>query len=224
MCDFMKVVKTILLFLSIHAYGQQDRYDTTLLNNKLPFKINVKTSKNTFLLTSTSKGKVTVIDTIDFEEVAYIKYPDFDNDGNKDILIDYYGNNSTYFLYLFDKSRNKFIKIDNYMSFPDAMQLTSNRKYYYSYHRAGCADMNWVSDLFKIQDFKIVHIGSIYGNGCDFEVETNPQVIEIYKVLKNDESNKKLLVALPYLEYINENSEKWTFAGKYWNENYTKFE
>ena len=176
------------------------------------------------LLTTTSGTLTNDIDTIERGGLAYIKYPDFNKDGNADILIDYYGNNSTYSLYIFDPETNKFREIENYSNFPDAIQLKTNSKYYYSYHRAGCADMNWVSDFFKIQKFKIIQLGHIDGRGCDFEVKKNLQVIKIYKVTDNKEENGKLVENLPYLKFIPEFGDKWDFIEKYWNKNYKQFE
>ena len=223
----MKTVKMTLLFLLLTSfvYGQDSSFDTTLVNSKMTFQIKTKgINSNLLLLSSTSGSSTTLIDTIDSGGLRYIKHPDFNKDGNADILIDYYGNNSTYYLYLFDPMTNKFVEIENYSSFPDAVQLKSNPNYYYSYHRAGCADMNWVSDFFKIQDFKLIQLGHIYGQGCDFEVKNNPQVIEVYKVQDNDEEKGKLIGKLPYLKFIPEFGDKWDFIEKYWNKNYMKFE
>lgn len=220
----MRTLQTILLFLSLNviAFGQKRYFDTILVNNKSSFKIKIE--KKLSLLTSTLKGITTVIDSIEVDAIAYTEYPDFNEDGNKDILIGYFGNYDTYFLYLFDKTTNKFIKIKDFEDFPNSVQLKSNPKYYYSYHRAGCADYNWESDLFKIENFKIVHLGNIEGKGCDIEVKVKPQVIDIYKVPKNNESNKKLVEKLPYLKHIKKYNQKWTFIEKYWNKNYAKFE
>ncbi len=221
----MRKLKITLLFflLTFWGYGQEVSFDTILVNNKLTFKIKIKTVKKISLLTSTFEGKTSVIDTIEIDGLAYIKYSDFDKDGNKDILIDYYGNNSSYFLYLFDQKTNKFRKIKNYISFPDAFPLKSNPKYYYSYHKAGCADMNWESDLFKIKNFKIVHLGNIEAKGCNFDIKENPQVIEIYKIPNNDERDKIKIAKHPYKKYIKKFEEKWDFIDEYWNTNYAKF-
>ena len=144
-------------------------------------------------------------------------------DENIDILLTYIGNNSSYELYLFDKSENQYKFLEGYDRFSEAIQLKTNPKYYYSYQRAGCADMNWVSDLFYIDNFKTVCVGHIYGQGCDFEVKENPQIIEIYKVFEENEKNKKEIEKLPYLKNIPDFGDKWNFIEKYWNKNYGKF-
>lgn len=84
--------------------------------------------------------------------------------------------------------------------------------------------MNWVSDLFKIENFKAIQLGHIRGQGCDFEVKENPQVIEIYKVSDNNEEKSKLLKKLPYLKFIPDFGDKWNFIEEYWNRNYKKFD
>ena len=81
--------------------------------------------------------------------------------------------------------------------------------------------MNWVSDLFYIENFKTIHIAHIYGNGC--ETKEDPLKIEIYKVYNNKEENKKLFKTLPYLKNIPSFGDKWDFIEKYWNANYNKF-
>lgn len=110
------------------------------------------------------------------------------------------------------------------MKYPDAVRLKADSSYYYSYHRAGCADMNWASDLFKITNFKIVQVGHMYGKGCNFEVRQNPQVVEVYKVINNDEGKGKLVEKLPYLTNIPRFGDKWDFIKNYWNKNYQKFD
>jgi hypothetical protein len=223
----MTTIKTTLFFLLLTSfvYGQDCSYDTTLVNNRMSFEIKTKAINSDFLLlTSTTKNQTFLIDTIEGADLAYIQYPDFNSDGNADILMDYSGNNSTFFLYLFDPATNKFIEIEGYMNYPQAVQLKTNPNYYYSYHRAGCSDMNWVSDLIRFKDFKIIHLGHIYGQGCEDEENENSQIIEIYKLIDNDENNEKLIEKLPYLKFIPKFSYKWTFIEEYWNKHYAKFE
>lgn len=64
-----------------------------------------------------------------------------------------------------------------------------------------------------------IHIGHIYGQGCEFEIEENPQVIEaIMKKIK------KQIEKLPYTKNITKFDKKWDFIEKYWNANYKGFE
>jgi len=128
------------------------------------------------------------------------------------------------FLIFFDPATNKFKEIEDYVGFPNAVRQKTNSKYYHSYHRAGCAGMNWVSDLFRIQDFKIIQLGHIEGQGCDFQVKETPLVISIYNVTNSDEGNGKLVEQLFYLKFIPDFGDKWTFIQQYWNKNYAKFE
>jgi len=214
-----------LLCLANATIAQSHSFDTAFKSNKQILHFSIKDLDSNFaLLTSTYASRIALRDTIDSRGLAFIDFPDFNNDGYADILIDYLGNNSTYFLYLFDPITKHFKSIDGYMKYPDAVQLKANSKYYYSYHRAGCADMNWVSDLFKIVNFKIIQVGHIYGKGCEFEVKENPQVIEIYKVTNNNEKKGKLIKKLPYLKYIGDSGDKWDFIKSYWNKNFQKFD
>lgn len=217
-CNNSSDIKTILNTSSsdtLTTKTSNSLPDTVLINNKISFKIKFTDLDNEHLvLSSNSAVSKSTIDTLIKNGLLAIEYPDFNKDGSADILIDYIGNNSTYFLYLFDTSTNQFIAIKDYQKFPDAIQLTTNNKYYYSYHRAGCADMDWVSDLFSIESFKIVHIGHIYGRGC-----ADPPVINFYKIKNNDENTFDLIENIPYPDI-----DKWEFIKDYWNRNYRRFE
>lgn len=222
---------TFIIFMTMcHAKSSNDTktdnhsVDTILINNKLKFHVKLKDIGSDYAILMVSLDQNLILsDTIEgLSAIAYFKFPDFDLDGNSDLLFDYIGNNSTYVLYLFDSSSNTFKEIKDYYQFPDAIHLKSNPNYYYSYHRAGCADMNWESDLFQIIDFKITHLANIYGQGCDFDTEQNPQVLEIYKI-QADNKTKELKERLQYKDCIPEFDDKWNFIEKYWNSNYQEF-
>jgi len=221
-----KYLLILLVILGVSdLFGQNHNSDTSFVINKQTFRFQTKeVSANTVTLKIFRNSKIIKTDTLDAGELFNLEFPDFNDDGNKDIMVAYMGNNFTYNLYLFDKISNEFKYVEGFDRFPEAIQLKTNPTYYYSYHRAGCADMNWVSDLFYIDNFKSIHIGHIYGKGCDLEVRKNPQVIEIYKITDNKEENGKLIEKLPYLKTITSRGGKWDFIKKYWNANYRKFD
>lgn len=204
---------------------QKHYFDTTFVVNKQTFKfvmddINEDEVKLTFIRNS----KKIKTDTLQSVGLGGSEFTDFNKDGNTDIMFTYIGNNSSYELYLFDNKANEFKILEGFDRFGEAIQLKSNPKYYYTYQRAGCSDIDWVSDLFYIDNFKTIQVGYIYGQGCDFEVKENPQVILIYKVLANSEENKQLINELPYIKNIPKFGDKWSFIEKYWNNNYEKFD
>ena len=220
--NFMRTTLMTLLLLNLATVtiAQIPSFDTTYKINKQTLRISTKVLDSNFvLLNSKYASRIALHDTIDGVGLGNIEFPDFDNDGYPDILLTYFGNNPTYYLYLFDPIGKLYKNISNYMSFPDAVQLKSNPKYFYSYHRAGCADMNWVSDLFRIVDFKIVQIGHMDGQGCDFKKE----LIQIFKVI-NDKEKGQLIAKLPYIKTLKNFDNKWEFIEKYWNQNVRKFE
>jgi hypothetical protein len=220
--------KYLLILLTVFSapnlFAQNHNSDTSFIINKQTFRFLTKDlNADQVTLTIFSNSEIIKTDTLNSGGLSDLKFTDFDNDGNKDIMLTYRGNNFTYNLYLFDKASNVFKFVEGFYRFPEAIQLKKNPKYYYSYHRAGCADMDWVSDLFYIDNFKTIHIGHIYGQGCDFEVKENPQVIEISKINDNKEENGKVVEKLPYLKNIPEFGYKWDYIKKYWNTNYGKF-
>ncbi len=199
-------------------------FDTTFYNTGREITIRTREfGTEKLLLSGRHLNEVVFVDTIYRNGLLYIKFPDFDGDGNADILMDYIGNNSTYFLYLYDPINVRFRSIEGYMDFPDAVHLKADPSYYYSYHRAGCADANWVSDLFRIDQFKIIHLGHMNGNGCPGEEDTHPPMIEVYKMQGNDESETALVEKHPYEQCIPEMGDKREFIRRYWNKNVGRF-
>jgi hypothetical protein len=223
-------MKTFILFLwtilaSTSFYGQVHNSVKTIVIHKKTYIIETESiNDEQVLLTISRNSKIILSDTLDAGGLARLKFPDFDKDGNEDILLTYMGNNYSYALYLFDKTKDNFKFVKGFDRFPEAIQLKTNPNYYYSYSRAGCADLNWISDLFYIDNFKTTHTGHIEGQGCDFEVQNNPQIIEIFKIINNDERKTKLIKRLPYLKFIPDFGDKWDFLRKYWNANYLKFQ
>jgi len=204
--------------LSTTAFNLE--YDTVVVNNHKTYHISTKAlTKDLLLLRITSGTTVKIFDTISSVALFTIEFPDFNSDGNVDILTDYYGNNSTFTLYLFDTTKETYRKIEDYVKFPYSQQLKSNPKYYYSFEAAGCAGMDWESDLFKIENFVITQVGHIYANVCD-----DSQVVEIYKIRDNDESKEKLIKKIPYSTFKSKYGEGWDVIWKYWSKNYTRFE
>lgn len=140
---------------------------------------------------------------------------DFNEDGFEDIQLNYLFNDpGVDDLLLYDTNNANFQLVKNFDNFPSAIKIKDS-DYYYSYHRSGCADANWDSDLFYIQNFECFKIGNISGRGC-VGVERNGIIISKIK------DDKKI-----ELEYIKREAEyyedKWEFIENYWKKNYKKF-
>ncbi|MFD0765360.1 hypothetical protein ACFQZI_10895 [Mucilaginibacter lutimaris] len=146
------------------------------------------------------------------------KFIDFNKDGYQDIWITRSENvPGVRGLLLYDKAVKTFKEVVGFDAFP-APEPIPGTKYYYSYHRSGCADMNWSSDLFYIDNFKPVKIGTINGYECgDDGIKDG---VYIYK--KRGE-NETLIRRLPIKTIDNYKEYKWGFIKSYWYRNYKLF-
>jgi hypothetical protein len=146
------------------------------------------------------------------------EFDDFNGDGLKDIRIHYLSNvPAVQDLLLFDKSKKNFVLVNDFSKYPDPNPLKGT-KYYYSYHRSGCADMNWDSDLFYINNFKVVRIGNVVGYEC--ENRDIKDGIYIHKI----KGDKEILFQRKPIETIQKFKEyKWGFIKDYWTKNYKLF-
>jgi hypothetical protein len=218
-----RLLFSLFLFNSSILSAQEHTSDTSFVINKQTFKIQTRAiSSDQVALRIYRNTELINVDTLNAGGLSELKFPDFDKDGNRDIMLTFMGNNFTYELILFDKTKNTFRFVEGFNRFPASQQLKTNPRYYFSYHRAGCADLNWVSDLFFIDNFKTVHVGQIYGKGCDADIINEPQVIEVYKIFDNTEDKEKLVAKLHYLKNIPQFGDKWDFIKKYWEKNYLK--
>lgn len=151
-----------------------------------------------------------------------IKLIDINEDGYQDIRVIIISNTPNQCdNYLYDNQAKKYIQIEDCEL--DIQKITGT-DFYYSYNRAGCADLNWESYLYKIKNYRLIEYGYIYGQGCDFKIEENPQIIEIFKINMLKSNEKILIKRLPYNKYINKYNDKITFIEKYWKGNYTLFD
>ncbi|MEF3078644.1 hypothetical protein [Winogradskyella poriferorum] len=147
---------------------------------------------------------------------AEFEFSDFNGDGFSDILLDYFTNvPGIKELLIFNPEKNDFERIVGFTNFPSAIKIKGT-DFYYSYHRSGCADNNWDSDLFKIIDNKAIRFGNIKGIGCGIDNENgiyinkvNGQKLEQIKFTPREEG---------YWD------GKWEFIEKYWTKNHNKFE
>ncbi len=149
------------------------------------------------------------------ENPSEFEFRDYNKDGNSDLILEYLTNTpGTEELLLFNSDNNTFVKVEDFIKFPLSLKIRDT-DYYFSYHKSGCADNNWDSDLFKIVDYKAIRIGNIRGIGCGNEQENgiyinnvNGDKVEQVKFIKRDEG---------YWD------GKWDFMLDYWSRNYKNF-
>lgn len=147
------------------------------------------------------------------------EFNDFNGDNAKDIRIHYLSNvPAIQDLLLFVKSKRNFKLVKDFSNFPDPNPIKGT-KYYYSYHRSGCADMNWDSDLFYIENYKAIRIGNISGRQCDNR-DGEKDAVYIHKVYNEKEI---LFKTLPIDTLKSYKDFKWGFIKEYWTKNYKLF-
>lgn len=204
-----------IIILPLFAMGQRIDYDSTFKSNGLEFRVQqIQLEKYMSLLKVKKANTVILSDTLDF--FTDLQLIDFNRDKAIDIRINHMGNVDRQSLYLFNQLTSKFQKVVDFESYPDAKEVKGqDRGFYYSYHRSGCADNYWTSDLFKILDYKVIHMGQIFGEGCEA-----PMQVKIYKMGMN---KKDLIETLPY-KLVEDNKDfKWGFIENYWSKNYSRF-
>jgi hypothetical protein len=206
-CDFKsKTQETLVVVDNDTTILHTDT--TTILGEK--YKAVFRTVRFLYVIKS---NRDTVLKEPDlFYQFEFI---DFNQDGNKDLLISYVSNIPVKDLLLFDSVGKKFKKVKNFTKYPEPEPITGTR-YYYSYHRMGCADMNWDSDLFYIDNFDTHCVGNISGRQCEGE---KPGIF-INQVTGD---SRKLIETLS-IETIDKYSNgKQGLIKEYWTKNYDKF-
>ena len=150
-------------------------------------------------------------------EFFLMQFKDFNNDGYKDIFLDHGGNTpERYSVLVFVRSTGRFKELKGLDQFPDPKPIAGTR-YFYSYHKSGCADADWDSDLFSIDNYQAVKLGNISGRGCNSSGVSG--AIYIFSVRKEE---KTLLKTLS-IDLITQYKDKWNYIRKYWADNYKEF-
>ena len=210
---------TFILQISLVANCQETQIDSTILNidtatiDGVKYKAIYKTNKYFFILNSKE-------DTV-FKSKNYFRFfefTDFDNDNRKDLIFSYISNIPIKDLILYDSKNKVFVPVENFSKFPEPIKIKGT-KFYYSFHHSGCADKNWDSDLFYIDNFKAIILGNISGRECDnMDVKDD---IYIYKI----KENKKSLIKSLSIDMIHKfKDDKWGFIEDFWTKNYKEFE
>ena len=147
------------------------------------------------------------------------EFKDFNKDGYLDVMLTYSSNTpSVLDLFIYSPAKEKFREIKNFKKFPEP-ELIKGTKFYYSYHKSGCADMNWDSDLFYIENFTAIRIGNIAGRQCNNRDKVKDAVY-IHKVYGD---KQRLFKTLPIEAIWKYKDFKWGFIKEYWAKHYKLF-
>jgi hypothetical protein len=185
------------------------RFDSTIILGKTYRGLGTNENKLVVL----NSGGDTILDQADM--YFDFEFADFNGDSLDDIVVHRLTNvGGIKDLLLFDKARLNFTLVDGFERFPDPQKIPGT-DYYYSYHRSGCADAFWDSDLFYLQDFKAILLANISGNECEGE-----KGIIVSKIVNGE----KRTFEKHTLDVLDKYSDhKWGFIADYWSRNYYRF-
>lgn len=162
-----------------------------------------------FISFENGKIKESIIDTLDVGILIEFEFLDRTFDGHNDLLISIGGNRLLDHLYVFDPNNNTLIKIPDFQNYPST-QKVKDKKLLFSYLALGCGGNIWESKLIKIEGFKVVELGRVYGQNCD---DNDKPIIEI------SATNIKIKY-LPYFSTLEKYSNgKFDFIKDHWNMN-----
>ena len=202
---YLITLLTIFVFTNANSQDSSVIVKTSIVDD-VKYKVTGNYTKTTLTI-KRDKGKV--IQYYDLQDIGSgfenIEFVDFNHDGYKDILISYMTNVADICdLFLYDKQRRQFIRVYNFSNYPSSISI-GKTGLYYSYHRSGCADSDWDSNLFKIVNYKTVPLGTISGRDCG-EGEENGVFVYFGK-----EGKQKLIKKYNIHVIDNFKTSKWGF-------------
>lgn len=217
-----QIVSTIfLLTISLQLFAQTNKKsqaDTSIYSSQI---VTIKGKKYTGFLTPNG------FQLLNSKNKTYLKHSgdyftwelkDFNKDGYKDIYLDKGGYTPERFdLLLYAPATKSFRQIKDFKNFPAPEKITGT-KYYYSYHKSGCADMNWDRDLFYIKGYKAIRVGNISGRECENSgIKDGLYINQIRR-------EKKILIKTFSIDTVHTFKEdKWGFIKEYWTKKYRLF-
>lgn len=217
---------TIIFLLGLLACGPKDKGQNPATVQSSVDSTIVTTDSTTilgerYLGFGTNEPKLIVLnskgDTVLNQPDLYFEFEfhDFNGDSLDDIVVHQLSNvPAIQDLLLFDKSRKSFVMVNGFEKFPDPKPIQGTA-YFYSYHRSGCADNFWDSDLFYIDKYETYLLGNISGNECEGE-----KGIIVSRVVDGKE---KIVDKFPIDVLEKYDDRKWGFIADYWKKNYSKF-
>ncbi len=211
--SILKICMFIFCFIGHDLKSQNIYWDTAYSVNEIEYHLIAGGNEDFTYAQIIRQG----VDTVTIEGVnSGIDVVLYNPDEFPDILLTYMGNNPWNDLYIFNSEIDDYVFIRGIVQFPQSIRLGSDNVYY-SYHRSGCADLNWDSDLFTIENDSAVHLANIYGIGCSNEDGR----IEISRIAERDSAiiieTMKIDTIYSYEQY------KWGFIEDYWSNNYRRF-
>lgn len=217
---FLRCLLLVFLLIPVLLFGQRgdDRImvDTTA-RDVHSFRINGSIytgvlKQDSFYLYD---GRGRILLRLPSEYLFSFEFKDYNGDGYRDLVFEVSSNVPEMMdVYLYSPSRRGFRELKDARKFPAPIRIKGT-PYYYSYHKGGCADMVWASDLFYIHNSAAVALGNIQGEECKTE-----EGVYIYKIRAG---KKRLVKKLPIKTIYTYKGGKWGFIDAYWKKYYKQF-
>ncbi|KAB2807338.1 hypothetical protein [Phaeocystidibacter luteus] len=210
----MKLFVALTFALTSVSSFSQPFWDTTFVVDNVEFTVFCGMSDSgSYAYLASSEGDTLIISGA----AGGIDIFNFDEDGYVDITFSYLGNYRVADLYLYDKGSKSYRRVVGFEEVSDAQRFSEKRGYYYDYQTRGCADFNWKSTLFYIEDFRVISVAEIEFTGCP--QSEKERKLEVYSAPKSDERILLESENLPEDMFNN----KWDFIRDYWKENWRSF-
>jgi len=186
------------------------RLDTFTLNGQILVAIH---RNDRFVMLITLAGDTVIPHSDSYLELSFY---DINQDGWGDLRVSISSNtpneSGTYFFKPLTKNFTRVSNCDLDFS------KVSGSNLFYSYNRAGCGDLTWVSQLFKIESDSAIPVGIIENRQCN----GSDDGIFIFRI----SSHRKIVhESLPTMDFeMDGPNDKFSFIENYWHEHLKEFQ
>lgn len=156
--------------------------DTVIQENTAHF---IEYTDKEHLLKISIESSTYLIDSIISDKILAIDLSLRNQNQDLDLVISCVYDNAVHnYVYRLLKEHTKFEKIHNHEKYPAIQPVNEEKDLYCTFEPHGCNWETWDSYLFKIEQLKIIELGHITYDACDFFPESKDNsgfLVEVYK-------------------------------------------